>query len=157
MIPSTYPFPFVSPPFPYFQAFPATAMGGSATPAQADTSITANQGTPGPAVAKDAREKSVETQTQAGPAPTAAGGGGGGGGGGTTPRGPRAPWGSRAAIYPGGYAAYPPSPPMYPTPVWLPAGSGGNVEGEGSGGPGRRQAGVVYMPIMPGGYVDRLP
>lgn len=158
MIPSTYPFPFVSPPFPYFQAFPA--MGGG-SPANVDTSITANQGTPAPGNgtsapaggAAAAEKAGGETQPQGHTEPRSAATVGGGGGNGT-PRGPRGPWGGRAAIYPGGFAAYPPSPPMYPAPVWYPAAPGGGAEGDmGGGGPGRRQAGVVYMPVMPGGYV----
>ncbi|KAF9443204.1 hypothetical protein P691DRAFT_427200 [Macrolepiota fuliginosa MF-IS2] len=135
MIPSTYPFPFVSPPFPYFQAFPAPAAVGE-SPAQPNTSTAANQGTPGPGNG-DRREGGTQTET-ARPAPVAE----------STPRGPRGAWGGRAAMYPHGYAAYPPSSsPVYPAPVWMTTAEGGE------GSPGRRHGGVVYMPIVPGGYV----
>lgn len=128
MIPSTYPFPFVSPPFPYFQAFPAPAGVGGESPAQANTSTAANQGTPGTASGAAGGQTNNENQ----PAQPA----------GEMPRGGRNVFGGRGgAVYPHGYAAYPPSPPMYPAPVWYAGGEGGEQ------GPGRR--GVVYMPMMP--------
>jgi hypothetical protein len=100
MVPSSYPFPFVSPPFPYFAYPPPTG------PTQ-DTNIAPNQGTPARTGGGEEGTSKDETSQQQGQTGLR-------GPRYNTNHGPQGRSGGGGPVFAPGYA---PSP-VYPTPVW---------------------------------------